>query len=133
MTRFQKGFTLIEIMVVMVILSFGLVAVVAATGQAARSTRAIAELESLRQAAEHVMATELSVERLSRERSEGSFGSITWVLEVSDDPDFANLKQLKITTFAGGKTNHNQNRKDGRRFTIESRQAQLGVDSQEEA
>ena len=46
MTSFQKGFTLIEIMVVMVILSFGLVAVVAATGQAARSTRAIAELES---------------------------------------------------------------------------------------
>ena len=77
------------------------------------------------------MATELSVERLSRERSEGSFGSIIWVLEVSDDPDFANLKQLKITTFADGKTNLDQ--KEGRRFTIESRQAQLGVDSQEEA
>ena len=50
---------------------------------------------------------------------------------MSDDPDFANLKQLKITTFAGSKTNQNQ--KEGRRFTIESRQAQLGVDSQEEA
>ena len=48
-------------MVVMVILSFGLVAVVGATGQAARSTRAIAELESLRQAAEQVMATQLLV------------------------------------------------------------------------
>jgi len=131
MKRLQKGFTLIEIMVVMVILSFGLVAVVAATGQAARSTRTIAELESLRQAAEQVMATELTTERLSRERSEGSLGSITWVLEVSDDPDFANLKQLKITTSASDKTHQNQN--EGRRFTIESRQAQLGVDSEEEA
>jgi len=127
----QKGFTLIEIMVVMVILSFGLVAVVAATGQAARSTRTIAELESLRQAAEQVMATELTTERLSRELSEGSLGSVTWVLEVSDDPDFVNLKQLKITTFAGDKTHQTQ--KEGRRFTIESRQAQLGVDSEEEA
>ena len=127
----QKGFTLIEIMVVMVILSFGLVAVVAATGQAARSTRTIAELESLRQAAEQVMATELTTERLSRERSEGSLGQVSWVLEVSDDPDFANLKQLKITTFASDKTHQNQN--EGRRFTIESRQAQLGVDSEEEA
>ena len=129
MKRLQKGFTLIEIMVVMVILSFGLVAVVAATGQAARSTRAIAELESLRQAAEQVMATELTTERLSRELSEGSFGSITWVLEVSDDPDVANLKQLKITTFAGDKTHQTQ--KEGRRFTIESRQAKLGVESEE--
>ena len=129
MKRLQKGFTLIEIMVVMVILSFGLVAVVAATGQAARSTRTIAELEFLRQAAEQVMATELTTERLSRERSEGSLGSITWVLEVSDDPDVANLKQLKITTFASDKTNQTQ--KEGRRFTIESRQAQLGVESEE--
>jgi len=129
MKRLQKGFTLIEIMVVMVILSFGLVAVVAATGQAARSTRTITELEFLRQAAEQVMATELTTERLSRERSEGSFGSITWVLEVSDDPDFVNLKQLKITTFTGDKTNQTQ--KEGRRFTIESRQAQLGVESEE--
>ena len=129
MKRLQKGFTLIEIMVVMVILSFGLVAVVAATGQAARSTRTITELEFLRQAAEQVMATELTTERLSRERSEGSFGSITWVLEVSDDPNFVNLKQLKITTFTGDKTNQTQ--KEGRRFTIESRQAQLGVESEE--
>ena len=129
MKRLQKGFTLIEIMVVMVILSFGLVAVVAATGQAARSTRTITELEFLRQAAEQVMATELTTERLSRERSEGSFGSITWVLEVSDDPDFVNLKQLKITTFTGDKTNQTQ--KEGRRFTIESRQAQIGVESEE--
>ena len=129
MKRLQKGFTLIEIMVVMVILSFGLVAVVAATGQAARSTRTITELEFLRQAAEQVMATELTTERLSRERSEGSFGSITWVLEVSDDPDFVNLKQRKITTFTGDKTNQTQ--KEGRRFTIESRQAQLGVESEE--
>jgi prepilin-type N-terminal cleavage/methylation domain-containing protein len=84
----QKGFTLIEIMVVMVILSFGLVAVVAATGQAARSTRAIAELESLRQAAEQVMATELTTERLSRELSEGSLGSVTWVLEATQNNHF---------------------------------------------
>jgi prepilin-type N-terminal cleavage/methylation domain-containing protein len=123
----QTGFTLIEVMVVMVILSFGLVAVVGATGQAARSTRAIAELESLRQAAEQVMATELSAERMSRERSEGSLGQIKWVLEVSDDPEFANLKHLKVTTFATDKTSEKQ----GRRFTIESRQAQLGVESEE--
>ena len=120
----QAGFTLIEIMVVMVILSFGLVAVVGATGQAARSTRVIAELESLRQAAEQVMATQLSPERMARERSEGSLGQVSWVLEVSDDPDFVNLKHLKVTTFSAGK-------KEGRQFTIESRQAQLGLESEE--
>ena len=48
---------------------------------------------------------------------------------MSDDPDFVNLKQLKITTFTGDKTNQTQ--KEGRRFTIESRQAQLGVESEE--
>ena len=120
----QAGFTLIEIMVVMVILSFGLVAVVGATGQAARSTRAIAELESLRQAAEQVMATQLSPERMARERSEGSLGQVSWVLEVSDDPDVVNLKHLKVTTFSTDK-------KEGRQFTIESRQAQLGLESEE--
>ena len=124
MKSFQAGFTLIEIMVVMVILSFGLVAVVGATGQAARSTRAIAELESLRQAAEQVMATQLKPELMSRERSEGSLGRVNWVLEVSDDPDFANLKHLKITTFPADK-------KEGRRFTVESRQAQLAIESEE--
>ena len=120
----QAGFTLIEIMVVMVILSFGLVAVVGAAGQAARSTRAIAELESLRQAAEQVMATQLRPERMSRERSEGSFGQVNWVLEISDDPDIANLKHLTVTTFSAGKDG-------GRRFTIESRQALLGPESEE--
>ena len=124
MKPFQAGFTLIEIMVVMVILSFGLVAVVGATGQAARSTRAIAELEALRQAAEQVMATQLSPELMSSERSEGTLGQVNWVLEVSDDPDFVNLKHLKVTTFSADK-------KEGRRFTIESRQAQLDLQSEE--
>jgi len=124
MKPFQAGFTLIEIMVVMVILSFGLVAVVGATGQAARSTRAIAELEALRQAAEQVMATQLSPELMSSERSEGSFGQVNWVLEVSGDPDIANLKHLTVTTFSADK-------KEGRRFTIESRQAQLDLQSEE--
>ena len=123
-TSSRTGFTLIEIMVVMVILSFGLVAVVGAAGQVARSTRAIAELESLRQAAEQVMATQLSLEHLSRERSEGSFGQVNWELEVSGDPDIANLKHLTVTTFSAGKN-------DGRRFTIESRQALLDPESEE--
>jgi prepilin-type N-terminal cleavage/methylation domain-containing protein len=115
----QQGFTLIEIMVVMVILSFGLVAVVGAVAQAARSTSAIEELESLRQAAEQVLATQVIQAQMPRERSEGTLGRVNWVLKVSDDPDFVNLKQLRITTFVAGKP-------DGRRFTVESRQALLG-------
>ncbi len=116
----QRGFTLIEIMVVMVILSFGLVAVVGAAAQAARSTRAIAELESLRQAAEQVLATQvIHQSQIPSDHSEGSFGRVNWVLEVTDDPDFINLKHLLITTFSA-------DRSDGRQFTIESRQALLG-------
>ena len=115
----QQGFTLIEIMVVMVILSFGLVAVVGAVAQAARSTSAIEELESLRQAAEQVLATQVIQAQMPPERSEGTLGRVNWVLKVSDDPDFVNLKQLRITTFVAGKP-------DGRRFTVESRQALLG-------
>ena len=115
----QQGFTLIEIMVVMVILSFGLVAVVGAVAQAARSTSAIEELESLRQAAEQVLATQVIQAQMPPERSEGTLGRVNWVLKVSDDPDFVNLKQLRITTFIAGKP-------EGRRFTVESRQALLG-------
>ena len=79
----QQGFTLIEIMVVMVILSFGLVAVVGAAAQAARSTSAIEELESLRQAAEQVLATQVIQAQIPRERSEGTLGRI--VVRVMPD------------------------------------------------
>jgi prepilin-type N-terminal cleavage/methylation domain-containing protein len=120
----QQGFTLIEIMVVMVILSFGLVAVVGAVAQAARSTSAIEELESLRQAAEQVLATQVIQAQMPRERSEGTLGRVNWVLKVSDDPDFVNLKQLRITTFIAGKP-------EGRRFTVESRQALLGSSAED--
>ena len=120
----QQGFTLIEIMVVMVILSFGLVAVVGAAAQAARSTSAIEELESLRQAAEQVLATQVIQAQMPPERSEGTLGRVNWVLKVSDDPDFVNLKQLRITTFIAGKP-------EGRRFTVESRQALLGSSAED--
>jgi prepilin-type N-terminal cleavage/methylation domain-containing protein len=120
----QQGFTLIEIMVVMVILSFGLVAVVGAVAQAARSTSAIEELESLRQAAEQVLATQVIQAQMPRERSEGALGRVNWVLKVSDDPDFVNLKQLRITTFIAGKP-------EGRQFTVESRQALLGSSAED--
>ncbi|MDP7217874.1 MAG: prepilin-type N-terminal cleavage/methylation domain-containing protein [Arenicellales bacterium] len=120
----QQGFTLMEIMVVMVILSFGLVAVVGAVAQAARSTSAIEELESLRQAAEQVLATQVIQAQMPSERSEGSLGRINWELNVSDDPEFVNLKQLRITTFIAGKP-------DGRRFTVESRQALLGSSAED--
>ena len=120
----QQGFTLIEIMVVMVILSFGLVAVVGAVAQAARSTSAIEELESLRQAAEQVLATQVIQAQMPPERSEGTLGRVNWVLKVSDDPDFVNLKQLRITTFIAGKP-------EGSRFTVESRQALLGSSAED--
>ena len=114
----QKGFTLIEIMVVMVILSFGLVAVVGAVAQGARSVSAIEELESLRQAAENVLATQLLVGELSNGRAKGELGHGRWVLEVSDDPSFLNLKRLSVTTISTSRT-------EGRRFRMESRQALL--------
>jgi len=107
-----------------VILSFGLVAVVGAIAQAARSTSAIEELESLRQAAEQVLATQVIQAQMPPERSEGTLGRVNWVLKVSDDPDFVNLKQLRITTFIAGKP-------EGRRFTVESRQALLGSSAED--
>ena len=116
----QQGFTLMEIMVVMVILSFGLVAVVGAAAQAARTASAIEELESLRQAAEHVLATQLLNGKLSTGRTEGELGRVRWVLEVADDPDYLNLKQLRVTTFA-------KSRPGSRQFRLESRQALLAT------
>ena len=114
----QKGFTLIEIMVVMVILSFRLVAVVGAVAQGARSVSAIEELESLRQAAENVLAAQLLAGELSNGRAKGELGHVRWVLEVSDDPSFLNLKRLSVTTIS-------TIRPEGRRFRMESRQVLL--------
>ena len=124
MSRGQQGFTLIEIMVVMVILSFGLVGVVAAVAQVARTTSTIEEFESLRQVAEHVLATQLLDGKFSTGRTEGELKRVRWVLEVIDDPDFLNLRQLSITTFA-------ISRPEDRQFRLESRQALLGTATKE--
>ena len=102
----------------MVILSFGLVAVVGAVAQGARSVSAIEELESLRQAAENVLTTQLLAGELSNGRVKGELGHVRWVLEVSDDPSFLNLKRLSVTTISTSRT-------EGRRFRMESRQALL--------
>ena len=105
MSRGQQGFTLIEIMVVMVILSFGLVGVVAAVAQVARTTSTIEEFESLRQVAEHVLATQLLDGKFSTGRTEGKLKRVRWVLEVIDDPDFLNLRQLSIPCYIGRNIN----------------------------
>ena len=114
----QRGFTLIEIMVVMVVLSFGLVAVVAAAAQAARSTTAIQELELLRQTAEDLLAVETLKAELRTGRSQGQTGRIGWTLEIIDDPDFLTLKEVTVAT-------HLVDRPTGRTFQLVTQQAQL--------
>ena len=118
MTNRQTGFTLIEIMVVMVVLSFGLVAVVAAAAQAARSTTAVQELEILRQAAEDVLAVEILKPELGSRSSQGQAGRVGWTLNISDDPDFETLKEITVTT-------HLLDRPNGRKFQLVTQQAQL--------
>ena len=115
----QRGFTLLEIMIVMVVLSYGLVAVVAAAAQSARTTSTIQELEMLRQAAEQVVATEVIMGEMRFGRTEGQTGSVNWTLEVGDDPEFVNLKTIIVTTYI-------KDRPAGRKFKLETRQAQLG-------
>ena len=118
MTNRQTGFTLIEIMVVMVVLSFGLVAVVAAAAQAARSTTAVQELEILRQAAEDVLAVEALKPELGSGSSQGQAGRVGWTLNISDDPDFETLKEITVTTRL-------LDRPNGRKFQLVTQQAQL--------
>lgn len=118
MTTRQTGFTLIEIMVVMVVLSFGLVAVVAAAAQAARSTTAVQELEILRQAAEDVLAVEILKPELGSGSSQGQAGRVGWTLNISDDPDFETLKEITVTTRL-------LDRPNGRTFQLVTQQAQL--------
>ena len=118
MTNRQTGFTLIEIMVVMVVLSFGWVAVVAAAAQAARSTTAVQELEILRQAAEDVLAVEILKPELGSGSSQGQAGRVGWTLNISDDPDFETLKEITVTTRL-------LDRPNGRTFQLVTQQAQL--------
>ena len=120
----QRGFTLIEIMVVMVVLSFGLVAVVAAAAQAARSNTAIQELEMLRQTAEDLLAVEILKMELRTGRSQGQVGRVGWTLEISDDPDFLSLKEVTVATHLVG-------RPMGRTFQLVTQQAQLNSNEAE--
>ena len=114
----QIGFTLIEIMVVMVVLSFGLVAVVAAAAQAARSTTAVQELEMLRQTAEDLLAGEILKAELRTGGSQGQVGRVGWTLKISDDPDFPALKEIAVATHLVG-------RPMSRTFQLVTQQAQL--------
>ena len=73
----------------------------------------------LRQAAEQVVATEVIMGEMRSGRTEGQTGSVSWTLEVGDDPEFVNLKKILVTTYI-------KDRPAGRKFRLETRQAQLG-------
>lgn len=114
----QDGFTLMEVMVAMVVLGFGLTAVVAATSQSARTLSAIQDLERLRATADHVMAAQLLEGRDYSQRKKGQRGEVSWIYLSEEDPDFTNLQRVKVTTYFTG-------RRESRRFDLESRQASL--------
>lgn len=107
-----------EVMVAMVVLGFGLTAVVAATSQSARTLSAIQDLERLRATADHVMAAQLLEGRDYSQRKKGQRGEVSWIYLSEEDPDFTNLQRVKVTTYFTG-------RRESRRFDLESRQASL--------